>query len=95
MPNPEALGPASLAVGQAVGSFSVFLPKFTDVRQSAPGNVTMQKDVRLGEFAAATMSIGIGVILSSLSGSPAPAVVSIIMAGVVIALYEQALRNEP
>lgn len=95
MPNPNALGPASLAVGQAVGSFSVFLPRFTDVRQSAPHDKTMVRDVRLGEVAAVAMSLGIGVILSSLSGEPAPAIVALVMALIVVVLYEQALRSEP
>ena len=93
MANPEALGPASLAVGQSVTSFSIFLPKFTDVRQANPKDDTMIKDLRLGEIGAATVAIGVGLILSSISGQPAPAVVSVIMVVILVALYEKALRT--
>lgn len=95
MPNPEALGPSSLAVGQAVSSFSIFLPKFTDVRQSDPGNDTMRKDVRLGEIGAAAVAIGVGVILSSMSGHAAPAIVAVLMSAIIVALYEKALGSKP
>jgi hypothetical protein len=47
----------------------------------------------MGEFAAATIAIGVGVIASSLSGSPAPAFVAVIMSVVLIALYEKALAS--
>ncbi len=93
MPNPEALGPASLAVGQSVSSFSIFLPKFTDVRQANPKDETMIKDLRLGEFGAATVAIGVGLILSSISGQPAPAIVSVIMVLILVMLYEKAMKT--
>ncbi len=89
----EALGPASLAMGQAVTSFSIFLPSFTAIRQGSAGDKDLCKDVRMGEFAAATIAIGIGVIASSLSGSPAPAMVALIMSVVLISLYERALAS--
>ncbi len=93
MPNPEALGSASLAVGQTVGSFSVFLPRFSEVRQASPGDEGTRKDVRLGQVAAFTVSVGIGLILSQISGQPEPAMVSLVMALVIVALYEKALRT--
>jgi hypothetical protein len=93
VPNPEALGPASLAVGQSVSSFSIFLPKFTDVRQANPKDETMIKDLRLGEFGAATVAIGVGLILSSISGQPAPAIVSVIMVLILVMLYEKAMKT--
>lgn len=93
MPNPEALGPASLAVGQSVSSFSIFLPKFTDVRQANPKDESMLKDLRLGEFGAATVAIGVGLILSSISGQPAPAIVSVIMVLILVILYEKAMKS--
>lgn len=89
----EALGPASLAMGQAVTSFSIFLPSFTAVRQGSRSDKDLCNDVRMGEFAAATIAIGVGVIASSLSGSPAPAFVAVIMSVVLIALYEKALYS--
>ncbi len=95
MPNPEALGPASLALGNTVNSFGVFLPKLTEVRRSLPGDPSIVKDVRLGQIGAVSVSMGFGAIMSSLSGSPVPVYVSFLMSAVIIGLYEQALRSEP
>lgn len=91
--NQAAVGPVSLALGQAVTSFSIFLPSFTAVRQAKPDNEGIKKDVRLGEMAAFAMAVGIGVILSQVSGEPAPAMVAVFIAVMIIALYEQALRS--
>lgn len=93
MANPQALGSASLAVGQTVGSFSLFLPSFSSVRQAGPNDEGVRKDVRLGQIAAFTVSVGIGLILSQISGQPEPAMVSLAMALVIVSLYEKALRT--
>lgn len=95
MPNPEALGPASLALGNTVNSFGVFLPKLTDVRRASQGDDSMRKDVRLGQIGAVSVAMGFGIIMSSLSGSPVPVYVSFFMSAVIIGLYEQAMRSEP
>jgi Na+/glutamate symporter len=95
MPNPEMLGPASLAIGNTVNSFGVFLPKLTDVRRATPGDQSIIKDVRLGQIGAVAVAMGFGAIMSSLSGSPIPVYVSFFMSAVIIGLYEQALRSTP
>lgn len=95
MPNPEALGPASLALGNTVNSFGVFLPKLTEVRRAGPADATMRKDVRLGQIGAIAVAMGFGAIMSNLSGSPVPVYVSFFMSAVIVGLYEQALRSEP
>lgn len=51
-------------------------------------------DVRMGEIAASSITLGIGVIASGLSGSPIPIIVGAVMAGFLIVLYESALRYE-
>src|SRR3546814_5781067 len=84
MPNPEALGPASLALGNTVNSFGVFLPKLTDVRRASRGDDSMRKDVRLGQIGAVSVAMGFGIILSSLSGSPVPVYVWFSMSAVII-----------
>lgn len=95
MPNPEALGPASLALGNTVSSFSIFLPKLTEVRRAGPYEPSMVKDVRLGQIGAIAVAMGFGAIMSNLSGSPVPVYVAFLMSAVIVGLYEQALRSEP
>lgn len=95
MPNPEALGPGSLALGNTINSFGVFLPKLTDVRRAAINDPSMLKDVRLGQIGAVSVAMGFGAIMSSLSGSPVPVYVTFFMSAVIIGLYERALRSEP
>lgn len=95
MPNPEMLGPASLALGNTVNSFGVFLPKLTEVRRAGAREPSMVKDVRLGQIGAVAVAMGFGAIMSSLSGSPVPVYVSFFMSAVIVGLYEQALRSEP
>lgn len=95
MANPEALGPASLALGNTVNSFGVFLPKLTEVRRAGPGDPTMERDVRLGQIGAVSVAMGFGIIMSSLSGNPIPVYVSFFMSAIIVGLYEKALRSEP
>lgn len=91
MSNPDMVGPASLALGQSVGLFTALLPKFADIRRA---DITdeLAADVRMGEVAAATVAIGIGTIISSLTGSPIPAFTALIMVFILICVYEAALR---
>ena len=93
----DALGPATIAIGQSVGAFQFFLPRLSDVRKSTVDtDPDMAGDVRLGEVAAATLTLGIGIMVSSLSGSPYPAYVSVLMCLILICVYESALRgNKP
>lgn len=89
---PEMLGPASLAIGQSVGAFISFLPKFSEVRRGSDDAI--RKDVRMGEVAATTLCVGIGIIVSSLVGNGIPFYVSVMTAVILISLYESALRME-
>jgi hypothetical protein len=95
VPTSDVIGPASISVAQSIGVFQFFLPKLSDVRKANVAvDVDMVGDVRLGEVAAATVAIGIGTIISSLTQSSVPAVVSVIIAGTLICVYETALRND-
>lgn len=87
-------GPASLAVGQTVSAFSSFLPPLSQVRKATAENSEMIGDVRLGEIAAVTVSLGTGAIASSLTGSPVPILAGAVMALVLVCLYETALRAD-
>lgn len=91
-PRPEMFGAASLSIAQGIGAFQAFLPKFSDVRRHDPqSNPDFAADVRMGEVAAVTVTLGIGAITSSLVGSPVPAVVSAAVCLVLVVLYESTL----
>lgn len=92
MPRPEALGSSSLAISQSVIAFTAFLPNFVEVGRSDKDAIT--GDVRLGEAAAVVISLSIGALLSWLNGDKTPFFISAIMAFVLIAMYEAALRKE-
>lgn len=94
MANPEALGPASISIGTATSAFMGFLPKFSDVRRADPNDEGIQKDIRLGQIAACSVALGTGVIVSSLSGSPAPAIVAVLMCVILVWCYSNARKAE-
>lgn len=89
----DAFGPAALAAGQTLSSFSTFLPRLSDVRKAGVGDKDMIGDVRLGEVAACAISLGIGMIASSLSRSPIPMYASAFIAVILIVVYESALNG--
>ena len=92
---PELIGPATLGVTQGITAFTTFLPRLSEVRKADPVvDPAMAADVRLGEIAAVTLTVGIGVITSSLTGSPVPAYTALAMSLVLVALYECTLRAD-
>lgn len=94
MPSPEMLGPATLGVGQTIGAFQFFLPKLSDVRKATMDDVDMVGDVRMGEVAALTVCLGVGAIVSSMTGSVVPIAASAVMAMVLICIYETTLKAD-
>jgi len=92
MPNPEALGPASVSIGTATSAFMGFLPSFSEVRRADPKDEGMEKDIRLGQIAACSVAIGTGIIVSYLSGSSVPAVVSLLMSALLVWCYQNARK---
>lgn len=89
---PESLGPATIAIGQAVGAFTAFLPNFVEVGKADKD--TVKGEVRLGEIAAVSIAGGIGVLLSWLTGSTVPLVVSLLISALLVTMYEIAMRKE-
>ena len=87
-------GPASLTVSQSVSAFNGFLPKLTEIRRADPGDVAFAADVRLGEVASVAVTLGLGVIASSLTGSPVPTVTAGLMCLILVVIYESALRGD-
>lgn len=91
----DVFGPASLAAGQTLSSFASFLPRLSEVRKAnAAAEPDIVGDVRLGEVAASAIAIGVGVIASSLSGSPVPMYAAALVAVILIVVYEIALRGD-
>lgn len=91
----DVFGPASLAAGQTLSGFITFLPRLSEVRKAnASAEPSIVGDVRLGEVAASAIAIGVGVIASSLSGSPIPMYSAALVAVIVICVYEAALRGD-
>lgn len=92
MANPEALGPSSIALGTATSAFMGFLPKFSEIRRADPNDEGMNKDILLGQIAAVAVSVGTGVIVSSLTGSPIPAFVAVLMCVILLGCYNAARK---
>lgn len=88
----SVLGPASISLGSTTSAFIAFLPSFTEVRRAAPDDEGMTKDIRLGQIAAVAVAMGTAVIVSSLSGSPAPVVAAAVMCVVLILCYQNARK---
>lgn len=92
--DPGVIGPATLAMTQSLSLFQGFLPKFTDIKNNSPHDLGFTTDVRMGELAAGSLTIGIGAIASGFTGSAVPIVISILMVVSLIMLYESALRYQ-
>lgn len=88
------LGPASMAITLAVSEFHNFLPPLADIRQTNPhDNPGFVADVRVGEFAAVAVTIGVGIMITSLTRSPIPTVAGIVTSIGLVVLYESILRQ--
>lgn len=86
---------AVLALTQGYAQFNGMLPKITDIRKiDAKFDAESVADVRVAELAAFAGTMGVGIIVSSLSGSPLPAYVSLLTAVSLIAMYEFVLRAD-
>lgn len=90
-----ALSVSSVAVGQTVGAYQFLMPRLAEVRQAGAEDVAMARDVYIGQVAAAALSIGVGMMLTVLTGSKLPVVVSVFVALIIGGMYHYALRSEP
>lgn len=90
----SVIGPATLSITQAISAFHSFLPPFSDIRKQHPDdNPSFAADVRMGEVASVSIALGIGVITSSLTGSPIPAYTALLISAILVTLYETTLRS--
>jgi hypothetical protein len=93
MADPGALTGSSIAIGQTVYAYSFFLPKLSDVRKAGPEDSEMRGDVLLGQLAAGGVSSLVGIMLTWMSGSKVPMIVTIAIALFIAALYQYALNG--
>lgn len=90
----DLFGPAMLSVTTGVQAFYTLLPKLSEIRKADPvNNPDIAADVRMGEVGAVALTLGVGAIASSLTQSPLPAVTGLVMALVLVSVYETALRS--
>lgn len=89
--SPELISLATLSLTQAVSVFHQFLPPLTEVKRFDKNNSIEVTDVRVGEFASVALAIGIGAVMSTLSGNYEPLVISVIASAGLVAIYEYAL----
>ncbi len=92
--DPSILGPSTLGLTTAVGAFNSFLPPLTEVRKTGLDDPSFVADVRTGEVAAVALTVGVGAIISSLTGSPVPTLVSVVAALGLVLMYETTLRAD-
>lgn len=91
----DIFGPAMLGVTTGIQAFQGLLPRISDIRRADPqNNPDVAADVRLGEVAGVTLTMGIGIIASSLTGSSIPAFTALLMCLILVCIYESTLRAD-
>jgi hypothetical protein len=88
-----AIPVSAIAIGQTVGAYAFFLPKLSEVRRADPGDVSMQRDVALGQVGAGGVSLTVGLLLAWLSSSSIPIWVTLFIAGIVASVYHYAMNG--
>jgi hypothetical protein len=91
----DIIGPATLTLTQSIGAFNTFLPPLSEIRRNDPANnPAFAADVRMGEIAAAALTIGVGAVTSSLTKSNVPILIGAMSALALVVLYESTLRRD-
>lgn len=90
-----ALSVTTVALTSSVSAFYQMLPPISEIRKRTADDPAFVADVRIGEVAASAITLGMGAIASSLSGSSTPVVASAILALGLVFLYESVLRQHP
>lgn len=93
--DPNVIGPATLSLTQTVATFFTFLPGLREVRKANQDDAELRADVRHGELSSTVIAVGVGAIISFLTKSPTPIYISIMIAFLLIVIYEITLRKDP
>lgn len=90
---PDVGAAAVVSMGQAVTVYSLFLPPLTEVRRATAGDPVMKADVRMGQFGASVVVVGIGLVLSNMTRSMVPFAVGVFMSIIIAGVYESAMKQ--
>jgi hypothetical protein len=93
MADAVAVSAATISLGQTVTAYSFFLPPLREVRKGDPADADIRGDVLLGQIAAGSLSLAVGVLLSWMTSSPYPVYTALFIALVIAATYQAALRQ--
>jgi len=93
MADSGAVSAATISLGQTVVAYQFFLPRLDTVRNANPEEI--RGDVMLGQVAAGALSLSVGLLLSSMTGSHLPTFTALFIAVVIAAVYQYALSRRP
>lgn len=86
-------GLAAMSMTQGVAMFFSIMPRYTEV-QEADSQSSKAKLVRHAELAATAATLGVGILLSAMSGDAMPIRIAAVVAFGFVLLYEIALRSD-
>lgn len=86
------VGLALLAAGEVPNFLAGMLPSLMTIRRFGADEID-RKTLRHGEIAGSILALGVGVGASLASNDPLPAVVTIVILGIMLWQYENAIRN--
>lgn len=92
--NENVVAATLLSVTNSAVVFTSLLPPLSEVRR-AKGQHDIINDVRMAEAAASALVISTGVIATSLTKSPIPAMATILAAVGLVVMYESVLSATP
>lgn len=92
--DPAGITAATISIGQTTFAYSYFLPRLSEVRRADPGDSLMRGDVMLGQLAAGAVSMAVGVLLSAMTQSQLPIIVTVFVAVVIAVIYQYAMTGE-
>lgn len=93
MADPGAVSVSAIAIGQTVVAYQFFLPRLQEVRRADPGDPGVRGDVLLGQVGAGAVSLAVGIMLASLSGSPVPVWATLFVAAIIAGVYHYAMKE--
>lgn len=89
----DELALVMLGMTQAVALYGIFMPGIDKVRDARPGGDT-HKDMIVGELGATGVTLSFGIIGSLIAESPLPFLFSVLVATIIVSVYEYTLRSD-
>jgi hypothetical protein len=86
------LAPA-LGATQAVATFLALVPSMADVRKASKDDVAFVADLRMGEFGASAITVGVGIIGLWLTRDPSFLIIAVFACLGLTLLYEWTLAG--